>query len=417
MVSRLTAACLALFFASLALYQLPDTRLGSGETQAPYFVIFIVPLAALALAPSGRRSLPHAWLAFALLSLLAVATALTGMVHPEQDWLEAGKRIAYLACAAIVLLVALPDRRRMVAALAVYTAVAAGMAVYGFIRLAQGFGEAAHSFYFGLHYGAATRNSDAYFFVLPLFVALGLSAAASRWRYRLPALAVALILLTGMALSQSRGTWIAAAVGLLVFAGRAAGRRRIVLVPVTTMASGVLLIAPLVAPVSVVPLLAERAASITVISDSGGNSNLERLSLLDDTATLIAANPLVGVGVGQMAEALYRLPEFGLAHAESDYLTMWVEYGPPGLLVVFGLMGWPLLRLLKETSSRTLPGRGREIHAAHTRPLPRERGRGRDYLQIGLWCGLLALAINSLTTTSLDSAYFWILPISLVAVA
>jgi len=400
--SIVAGACLALFFLTLALYQFPTTRIAVLDTQVPYFALALIPVLALAAARLDVTALRRALPLLGIVGLLALATCVSGLAHPDQDWGEALKRLAYVGVGIVVFALA-SDQAAFRIGLATYALTAAAMAVVGFMLLAQGFGEASQTFYFGLHYSTSTRNGDAYFLLLPVFIALGFLSTANTPRPLRWLAALAFVLLTaGIGLSFSRGAWLAAAAGLGLFLLLARGHRRPVLGVLAAMAVAAVLILPQVGRGGVATMLADRAATIAQLNGSAHNSSAERLRLLEDTARLIAASPFTGVGVGLLERAYGDMPDvLGLAHAEDAYLTVFAEYGILGFAALVAFVAWPLARLGYV-------------------PSPLGRGGGGEgegviqrwgVLRLALFCGLVALALNGLTDNPVASASYWILPL------
>ncbi len=393
MMARRTS--IALFFGTLALYQFPTTRIAVLDTQVPYFALALVPVLAVAALSLDRDDLQKSAPAMLPALLLGIATCITGLAHPDQDWGEAVKRVGYVAVGALVVALGRRDRTVVSVGLVSYTLVAAGMAVVGFVLLAQGSGEARQAFYFGLHYTSSTRNGDAYFLLLPVFAALGfLSTPAVRPIVRALAAAAFILLTVGVLLSFSRGAWLAAAAGLALFLLLGRGHRRPLLAALAVIAIAAALIVSQVTRVPVASLLYDRAASIAQLTNAPSNSSGERLRLLEDSAGLVAQHPLTGSGVGLLERAYSHLPDvLGLAHAENAYVTVLAEYGALGLWSLLFVVAWPLVRL---------------------RP---RRGGAVDPMRLALFCGLLVLALNALTDNPVASASYWILPLFVGAAA
>lgn len=384
-----TSVALAQFFIALALYQFPTTRITVLHAQLPYFALALIPVLGVAAVRLDRNAMARALPLLGIALLLALATCLTGVAHPDQNWAEALKRLAYVGVGIVVFALASVDRIAFRVGLAAYAATAVVMAVIGFILLAQGFGEAGQTFYFGLHYSTSTRNSDAYFLLAPVFIALGFFTTGNlpRWARWLAAIAF-VVVVTGIALSFSRGAWLATAAGLVLFLAIAREGRRPVLGVLAASVIGGMLILPLVTPVPVTAMLADRAASITQLDVSTHNSTPERLRLLEDSVRVIASNPFAGVGVGLLERAYGRMPDvLGLAHAENAYATVFAEYGLLGLFAILAFTVWPLRRLWPRGSDGPSP------------------------LRIALFCGLVVLAMNGLTDNPIASASYWILPL------
>lgn len=386
---------IAVFFAALALYQFPTTRIAVLDTQVPYFALALLPVLAVAALSLDRGDLHKVAPAMTAALLLAIATCVTGLAHPDQDWAEAIKRVGYVAVGALVVALGRRDRAVVSSGLLTYALVAAGMAVVGFALLAQGSGEASQAFYFGLHYTTSSRNGDAYFLLLPAFVALGfLSTATVRPVVRALTAVAFILLAVGLLLSFSRGAWLATAAGLALFLLLARGHRRPLLAVLAVIAIAAALIVSQVTRVPVASQLYDRAASIAQFTNAPSNSNSERLRLLEDSAGLIAQHPLTGTGVGLLEGAYSQLPDvIGLAHAENAYVTVLAEYGLLGLCSLILVVAWPLVRL---------------------RPRP---GAAVDPMRLALFCGLIVLALNALTDNPVASASYWILPLFVGAAA
>jgi O-antigen ligase len=386
---------IAVFFGALALYQFPTTRVAVLDTQVPYFALALVPVLAVAALGLNRDDLDKSAPAMTAVLLLAIATCVTGLAHPDQDWGEAIKRVGYVAVGALLALLAGRDRVVVSIGLLTYALVAAGMAIVGFALLAQGVGEARQAFYFGLHYTSSTRNGDAYFLLLPAFVALGfLSTSIVRPVVRAGAAVALIVLSIGLLLSFSRGAWLATAAGLTLFLLLGRGHRRPLLVVLGVIAIAAALIVSQVTRVPVASQLYDRATSIAQITTASSNSNGERLRLLEDSAGLIAQHPLTGSGVGLLERAYSHLPDvLGLAHAENAYVTVLAEYGVLGLFSLLLVVAWPLVRLRPRRAGAVEP------------------------MRLALFCGLIVLALNAFTDNPVASASYWILPLFIGAAA
>ncbi len=97
---------------------------------------------------------------------------------------------------------------------------------------------------------------------------------------------------------------------------------------------------------------------------------------------------MAGVGVGLVGPALTGSQVSGLRHTEDGYLNMQVEYGIAGLLVILAFTAWPLLRVRRDDG---------------------------DVLIRAAWCGLAAVAVDSLLNTPQATADFWVLPLVVAA--
>lgn len=388
-VPRWGLTCLGLFMIALALYHLPWTRLSSAGAGIPLFPLFAVPLLPLAVG----RAVPDVLrpLVPALLVLLGLifATALAGMVNPDQDWAEALKRIGYLGLGIVLAVVSASSSAAFLAAAWTYVLTAGALSVYGFVLLATG--AAKPLFYFGLHYTESTRNSDAFFLLAPAFLALGLllRPGGSRAARAVAGLAAG-VMLGALILSFSRGAWFSVAFGLVLLTGTRGRARKAALGSLAGLALAASIALPALTNVPVTQQMADRLASIVQLNDAGGNSNLQRAQLLKTSLDLIAAHPVAGVGVSLVGPALLGTELAGLSHTEDAYLNMQVEYGLAGLLVIVLFTAWPLVRL---------------------------RRTGGDMLLRSAWCGLAAVAVDSLVNTPQATADFWIVPLVIAAAA
>ncbi|MFG1671322.1 O-antigen ligase family protein [Streptomyces sp. Y7] len=123
--------------------------------------------------------------------------------------------------------------------------------------------------------------------------ATGLALAAREWRQQLVATACALVLLVPLALSFSRGAWIATAltcgVQLLM-----AGVRRAAKVLAAAVAASVLLVGGLGVGATA---LQERLTSITQVTDAPDQSVVDRYTMWAAAAGMWREHPVAGVGL------------------------------------------------------------------------------------------------------------------------
>jgi O-antigen ligase len=385
-LARLTVGVWVVFFATLALYQLPQTRISAGAGRVPYFVVPALLAVVLTLREARRADVVRFRVEFGLLGLLIVATLLTGAVN-HHGWIEAAKRIGYLALGLAVLL-AVYHRPSILRPLSfAFVFVSAAMAMLGFYLLFIGYGEAADFLYWGLHYTASTRNGDSYFMVLPLFLSLYLAVERGAFLLRSFAAIAAALIWLALLYSFSRGTWIAVGIGLLILIVAKHDLKLTAMVLVALLVSGLILLIPIREHMPLMEF-GQRAGSLTSLS--GPSSNAERLALLIAGSRVILSHPVVGVGVGGLESIPFnRGARTQIGTLEDSYLTAWAEYGVLGLVVTAGLMLLPIRRLL------LLPS---------------------DLAKWVLVAGAAAFAANSLTVSVLSSAWFWIIPMTLVAV-
>lgn len=168
-------------------------------------------------------------------------------------------------------------------------------------------------------------------------------------------------------LTQSRGAWLALALALLLMFQR---RRRALWWALGTSAALVLALLLLLEP-------GRLAAALPSGSAAG------RLKLWRESAGLLAAQPLTGIGLNNFVIVHGRRPEYGghfvyqgFPHAHNLLLQAALDYGLPGLAAVAGLyaaLAWAAWRALLRLRGSPLAG-----------------------LALGLAFGLLAHALHGL---------------------
>jgi putative inorganic carbon (HCO3(-)) transporter len=141
-------------------------------------------------------------------------------------------------------------------------------------------------------------------------------------------LAAAGILFISIVASESRGTWLAVPVILLI--GLIAVPRKQLL-----YATGTLLAVAIVITLAV-PEISSRALSIFNLAQNEARLNLWKTSL-----AIISDHPLLGIGYGNFNDyvEIYRIPGYydARGHAHNDYLNNAVMSGIPGLLAWLGI--------------------------------------------------------------------------------
>jgi O-antigen ligase len=167
-----------------------------------------------------------------------------------------------------------------------------------------------------------SSNAVAMFLEPPMAFAVALVLFSNERRDRRLALAWALVLAVALVLTFSRGGYIALAVFavLLVVKVRPGLRRPLLVLGVVT-AVAVLLI---VVVASTTPLMRSRFSYVAL------NYTLQtRSAIFTATFHMIAAHPILGVGLGGY---VYTLHHFIEIYPHDLYLTFWVELGLLGLL-------------------------------------------------------------------------------------
>jgi O-antigen ligase len=200
--------------------------------------------------------------------------------------------------------------------------------------------------------------------IMPLAVAMGALAPSSLQRrlYR----AAALVLFGALAASESRGALLAGVLALIVVL--ALIYRRIVLG--TALAAGAALVGAWLAVYGLVPLgpFQRLLAAIGLGSVQFGNVNNANFSAVERAAhwlagvRMFAAHPLLGVGIGNYADAYPMFHPRGwyapLAHAHNYFINVAAEAGIVGLIAYTLLAGsalwytWAAMRRLDGRTDR-----------------------------------------------------------------
>jgi O-antigen ligase len=206
---------------------------------------------------------------------------------------------------------------------------------------------AAAAFQNTVHFGAppsaiyTSSNAVAMFLEPPAAFAIGLVLFADERRDRLMALAWALILAVAFVLTFSRGGYLALAIyGVLTVIKVRPDLRRPLLIGGIAVAVVVLLTVVLA---STTPLMKSR------FSYRALNYTLQtRAAIFTATLSIIAAHPILGVGLGGY---VYNLHGFLEIYPHDVYMTFWVELGLLGLIaflyifVKLGVSAWRALSL------------------------------------------------------------------------
>ncbi len=210
------------------------------------------------------------------------------------------------------------------------------------------------------NYGAAYLLT-----VVPLTLAVFLKAT-QRWEKAVwgATLFLSVMLLT---LSMARGAWISIFVGLWVVVrvfsqgkrspGTSQGARVMLQVATLLLMGSAILVAYALWPVCLpgTPSFGERLASVF---DPGASSLQVRLAFWKGTLQMIRDHFWAGVGIGNFTFAYvpyrsafnYRNPGIRPEHAHNEYLNLWAELGPIGLLALLWLaarvvrLGWHLAK-------------------------------------------------------------------------
>lgn len=343
-----TAACLPLYAVRWSYGPLPTTLLETLvlATIALYLVATIRALLAVSSARdtairallAGSRRAPN--IAIALLLLSGVISVFVATDHRA----ALGLYRAYFVEPVVLFYVASDllrrraDFRTLLMGLGIGTSIFAVMNVVVF---------AAAAFQNTIHFGAppsaiyTSSNAVAMFLEPPAAFAIGLVLFADERRDRLMALAWALILAVAFVLTFSRGGYLALAIfGVLTVIKVRPDLRRPLLVVGIVAAAAVLLT---VVVASTTPLMKTRFSYVAL------NYTLQtRAAIFTATLGIIAAHPILGVGLGGYVYNLHGFPEI---YPHDVYMTFWVELGVLGLLaflyvfVRLGVSAWRALSL------------------------------------------------------------------------
>ena len=171
---------------------------------------------------------------------------------------------------------------------------------------------------------------------LPLVVSVATFGTAGRWT-RGPVVASAAIIGACLIATMSRGAWLGQVTGLLVVALVGSKAARHAVATFGGLGVVVVLAAWPVLPAAVTDRVQSIFASLVAFGAAASALTpenwavMERLSQWTAGWRMFAANPLVGVGIGNYNSvyADYRLPEWpvALGHAHNHYLTVAAEAG------------------------------------------------------------------------------------------
>lgn len=201
--------------------------------------------------------------------------------------------------------------------------------------------------------------------IVPLAVSLACFGLA-RGRWRRTAGAVAILCGVALALTFSRGAWVAQIAALLLVILVSSQRARRALAGGAIFGTALLVVVWPVLPAEVT----DRATSIAVSAVDIGSIQdapvtpenwavLERLSQWYAGSRMFLDNPVLGVGIGNYNAAYddYRLDQWpvALGHAHNHYLTIAAEAGLVGLVAY--IVFWIVAFRTGVLAVRTSPGR------------------------------------------------------------
>ena len=298
----------------------------------------------------GRRE----WAMLAALGGLGAWTAASALwsIHPSNSVLESERVLLYVVGLAVVLLAlegaALPQ---------VVAGAVAGMTAVSLVGLREQYLVAhplspieGNLLFQPLGYA----NALGMYAAIGILLAVGLALWARPWPARAAALAPCLVLVPTLALTSSRGAWVALAIGMVAMLhfGRRVRSRSLLL---TLLAAGVV-------------------AGVLIGSNKGQNLSIlgqYRPHYWHVALDEYAANPVLGGGAGTFGDYFWRFhrPAGGFTlTAHSAYLESLAELGPLGLALLAGALCFPLVDLRRRLEPLTAAAGGAYVaflvHAA-----------------------------------------------------
>jgi O-antigen ligase len=236
-----------------------------------------------------------------------------------------------------------------------------------------------------------------HYFVLPLLLSVAAAFDASRrnagWRSTALYLALAILFAAAVITTISRGSWLAAGLGVLLVG---VFYRRVLITLVALAAVGLFL--ALVPPFSLSISSALSASDSSVVAHS---------SAIEKGIKTVTQNPFgLGVGQGDQPGFAFGGEEGAAGVGENMYLSLLVTVGPVGLaafLAWFLGMGWTLFASLRRSPHWLVAGTlaalvGYGASAATASPLMRFTTSAHFWLLLGL-----VIAANSQRRSSPES--------------
>lgn len=356
--------------AVVALLGLPVGPDGGGATPADAASGLVVLWAAVRTARRASRPLTRTAAVLLGLPVVGIAVAATGAAGPGDALAGLARYLQVFVLVPIAVLLLLRDRRDARLVLWSLVALALGQGALGVHQYLTGTGAS----YQGADiravgtFGPQDVMGMAAVVAFGVVTATGLALEAPARRQRAVAAGCALLLLVPLAVSFSRGAWIATAVAcgaqLLL-----TGVRRAAAVCAAALAAAVVLVGGLGVGATA---LQERLTSIVRIADAPDQSVVDRYTLWAAATGMWREHPVTGVGLkafpeyrdghaslalssgsdtGGAGRAFRRQP---LLSPHNMYLLLLSEQGLLGLLTVAGSWLALLVRAL-----RRLPGAGR----------------------------------------------------------
>lgn len=334
----------AIFVASFVLLPFDHVRLTVGTLSVPPSAFF----SALVMVIIGMRFLIRRELRvedygiLCSLALILFGNTLSLMAAREPEvsvWLLLKW---FFHALLLVFIMSFRDRVWHLRTLLTLVLVTGALSVYGLVTHLTN-----NAYDLNFYAGVGTRNATALHLslVLPLALALGmvsqlpLLARLSVWS----SIGVSVV---ALGLTYSRGGWLAALAGLVVFGWRRRRALALSLVGIAILCLGYL------GPADI----QERFWSIFSLQEGRHSSvtNAQRLMLESQALQVISDHPILGVGLGNY---LFHVPRYTILALERSphnfYLSFWAEGGLLALVGFLGMQWFVIRRMLRGLSETT----------------------------------------------------------------
>jgi O-antigen ligase len=305
---------------------------------AEFAVLAIATVIVLRRLALGQVPLP--WqppLAWALALFVWTIVALQSSIDTTLALKQIGSLLGGIIFAASILAACRSmDELRLI--LGAFVAVTAGIAVAslaGGVQLQPTYGAAAVG---GRLQGAFDHpNQLGALCAMGTSIAVGLAFGARRPLARIAAAAAALVILTALMFTLSRGAWIGTALALLfLLVALSEVRRALMMLVIPGVLVAALVASFLPVGQTEIKVVGERARGLTALSPYDN-----RHEIYAEAWREMRADPITGVGPGGFplasARAGSRTSTYAVVHAHNLFLTWGAEVGIPAVLFILGL--------------------------------------------------------------------------------
>jgi O-antigen ligase len=317
-----------------------------GPAKIPLGLLFIFGVMLLILhSVVATRQVPQAVVRSVLLWLCFLCAWLLSTAYGDQSITEPDLRLLAYSASIVPIAWLTAEERDLPLALGILVGILLAVAI-GFERFVtfSGGEPAEHAIgYWGIKYLPSTRNSDAFYPLAGLAVALHFLHAARTAPRRSMAAFLILPLVAAVVLSSSRGAWLGLFF-LVTFDLFRTSRRSLFRLGATAAVATAALALVMQTWPELTAVLTERANTLFSLETGTGGSNVERLELLA-AATTASLHGFLGAGVGGFGETVgyTNVTGHALNHAENLLLTVSVEQGLLGL-AIYGVLSITLIR-------------------------------------------------------------------------